>query len=107
MSVPSPHRAAGARGAWDDVLPEAGGRTMTTESGQSGGGSAACRFCGERLSETVVDLGMSPLCESYLQADQLNAMEPFDPLHVYVCRGCWLVQLEQYVSAEHIYSEFG
>ena len=78
---------------------------MTTESGQRGG-PAACRFCGELLSETVVDLGMSPLCESYLQADQLNAMEPFYPLHVYVCRRCWLVQLEQYVSAEHIFSEY-
>ena len=78
---------------------------MTTESGQRGG-PAACRFCGELLSETVVDLGMSPLCESYLRADQLNAMEPFYPLHVYVCRRCWLVQLEQYVSAEHIFSEY-
>jgi hypothetical protein len=54
----------------------------------------------------VVDLGMSPLCESYLPADQLNAMEPFYPLHVYVCRECWLVQLEQYVSAEHIFTEY-
>jgi hypothetical protein len=54
----------------------------------------------------VVDLGMSPLCESYLPADQLNAMEPFYPLHVHVCRECWLVQLEQYVSAEHIFTEY-
>jgi hypothetical protein len=49
---------------------------------------------------------MSPLCESYLRRDQLNEMEPFYPLHVYVCRRCWLVQLEQYVSAEHIFSEY-
>ena len=66
----------------------------------------ACRFCQSPLRDTVVDLGMSPLCESYLQADQLNAMEPFYPLHVYVCRECWLVQLEQYVSAEHIFTEY-
>ena len=65
-----------------------------------------CRFCGEPLRDTVVDLGMSPLCESYLPADQLNAMEPFYPLHVYVCRSCWLVQLEQYVSAGDIFSEY-
>ena len=43
------------------------------------GGAAACRFCGEPLRDTVVDLGMSPLCESYLRPDQLNAMEPFYP----------------------------
>lgn len=68
--------------------------------------SAACRFCGTPLSDTVVDLGMSPLCESYVPAEQVNAMEPFYPLHVLVCRECWLVQLEQYVSADHIFSEY-
>ena len=65
-----------------------------------------CRFCGCPLTDTVVDLGMSPLCESYLGPDRLNSMEPFYPLHVYVCRECWLVQLEQYVSAEDIFSEY-
>ena len=66
----------------------------------------SCRFCGTPLSATVVDLGMSPLCESYLSQDQLNQMEPFYPLHVYVCDQCFLVQLEQYVSAEHIFTEY-
>src|SRR5215813_5742621 len=67
---------------------------------------ANCRFCGTALRDTVVDLGMSPLCESYVRPDQLNAMEPFYPLHVYVCRSCWLVQLEQYVSADDIFTEY-
>ncbi len=49
---------------------------------------------------------MSPLCESYLRADQLNQMEPFYPLHVKVCGSCFLVQLEAYVSAEHIFSDY-
>jgi hypothetical protein len=49
---------------------------------------------------------MSPLCESYLRSDQLNAAEAFYPLHVHVCRRCWLVQIEQYVSAERIFSEY-
>jgi 2-polyprenyl-3-methyl-5-hydroxy-6-metoxy-1,4-benzoquinol methylase len=49
---------------------------------------------------------MSPLCESYLGRDQLNLMEPFYPLHVYVCGECFLVQLEAYVSAEHIFSDY-
>jgi hypothetical protein len=67
---------------------------------------ARCRFCRSVLRDTFVDLGMSPLCESYVAADQLNQMEPFYPLHVRVCRECFLVQLEAYVSAEHIFSDY-
>src|SRR5262245_61253836 len=66
----------------------------------------SCRFCGTTLRHTFVDLGMSPLCESYLAREQLNRMEPFYPLHVYVCGECFLVQLEAYVSAEHIFSDY-
>ena len=65
-----------------------------------------CRFCGTALHHTFVDLGMSPLCESYLSRDQLNQMEPFYPLHVRICEECLLVQLEAYVSAEHIFSDY-
>ncbi len=67
---------------------------------------ARCRFCGTPLSQTVVDLGMSPLCESYLRHDQLNEMEAFYPLHVYVCDNCFLVQLEEYVSPDKIFTEY-
>lgn len=49
---------------------------------------------------------MQPLCESYLKPDQLNQMEPFYPLHAYVCENCFLVQLEDYVSPEEIFSEY-
>jgi SAM-dependent methyltransferase len=49
---------------------------------------------------------MSPLCESYVSADRLNQMEPFYPLHVYVCEECFLVQLDEYVSPEHIFNEY-
>jgi hypothetical protein len=65
-----------------------------------------CRFCGEPLRRTFVDLGMSPLCESYLSADQLDRMEPFYPLHVLVCERCWLVQLQEYVSGEEIFRDY-
>ncbi|MFZ0634786.1 MAG: class I SAM-dependent methyltransferase [Candidatus Acidiferrales bacterium] len=65
-----------------------------------------CRFCGAPVSTTVVDLGMSPLCESFLSADQLNRMEPFYPLHVTVCGKCFLVQLEEYVKPENIFTEY-
>jgi len=65
-----------------------------------------CRFCGSNLRRTFVDLGMSPLCETYPSADDLNRGEMYYPLHVYVCEKCWLVQLEEYESPENIFSEY-
>jgi hypothetical protein len=65
-----------------------------------------CQFCGTELKHTLVDLGMSPLCESFLSSEQLNQMEAFYPLHVRVCDNCLLVQLEAYVSPEHIFTEY-
>jgi len=65
-----------------------------------------CRFCGSPLEDSVVDLGMSPLCESFLPAEQLDKMEPFYPLHAFVCRKCFLVQINDYVPAEHIFTEY-
>jgi len=65
-----------------------------------------CRFCAAPLRHSFADLGMSPLCESYLSGEQLDQMEPFYPLHAYVCGKCYLVQLEAYVSAEHIFSDY-
>ena len=65
-----------------------------------------CRFCGATLNETFVDLGMSPPCENFLTHDQLNQVEHFYPLHVRVCTECFLVQLEEYVSAEEIFDEY-
>jgi len=65
-----------------------------------------CRFCSEPLRHTFVDLGMSPLCESYVTAEQLNQMEPFYPLHAYVCERCFLVQVQEYVSPEGIFTEY-
>jgi SAM-dependent methyltransferase len=67
---------------------------------------AACRFCAAPLSHTFVDLGMSPLCESYVPAERVGAMEPFYPLHAKICDRCLLVQLEEFVTADHIFSEY-
>jgi C-methyltransferase C-terminal domain/Putative zinc binding domain/Methyltransferase domain len=68
-------------------------------------GVACCRFCGGGLAP-FVDLGMSPLCESFLAREQLNQMEPFYPLTVWVCPECFLVQLQQYVAVDHIFTEY-
>jgi hypothetical protein len=66
----------------------------------------ACRLCGASLTCSFVDLGMSPLCENYLSADQTDAPETFYPLHVLLCSECLLVQLPAYVPAEHIFSDY-
>jgi len=68
--------------------------------------SGSCRFCGTPLSQTVVDLGMSPLCENFLTPEQLNDVERFYPLHLWVCDQCFLVQLEEYVSGSEIFSDY-
>ena len=65
-----------------------------------------CRFCGAALERTFIDLGMSPLCERILRADQLDEMEPFFPLHVRICDACRLVQLPAYVAPEEIFTEY-
>ncbi len=78
-----------------------------TDNGQaSTGARTACRLCGAPLSTTFVDLGKSPLCESYVPAGRLGAMEPFYPLHVYVCDRCYLVQLPEHVRPENIFTEY-
>jgi len=74
--------------------------TQTSEEAKS------CRFCGAGLEKTFVDLGMSPLCETYPSVAALNHGETYYPLHVYVCEHCWLVQLEEYESAENIFSDY-
>ena len=65
-----------------------------------------CRLCQAELTETFVDLGMSPPCESYLTADQLDSGEVFYPLHVRVCAECLLVQLPAYIDAGDIFSHY-
>lgn len=65
-----------------------------------------CRFCGQRLSHIFADLGMSPLCQTHIAEEQRNHMEPFYPLMVYVCDGCFLVQLQEYVSPSDIFTEY-
>jgi C-methyltransferase C-terminal domain/Putative zinc binding domain/Methyltransferase domain len=65
-----------------------------------------CRLCGAHLDRTFVDLGMSPLCESYVPAERLDEAEVFYPLHVRLCESCLLVQIPAYVSGEQIFSDY-
>ena len=68
--------------------------------------SPVCRFCASPLEAVFADLGMSPLANSYLTAEQTNRMEPFYPLRALVCSECFLVQLEEYESPDHIFSDY-
>ena len=69
-------------------------------------GVRSCRFCGSSLQRTFVDLGLSPLCETYPSAADLNSGEMYYPLHVLVCEQCWLVQLGEYETPENIFSDY-
>ena len=81
--------------------------TMTLSTSiQQHATTRSCRFCGARLQQTFVDLGMSPLCETYPSAAELNRGETYYPLHAYVCEQCFLVQLEEYESREKIFSDY-
>lgn len=90
MHQTSPNAATGSSSAPDKSRP----------------GARECRLCGDPLVTSFVDLGMSPLCESILTFEQLDQMEPYFPLHVFVCDNCLLVQLHQYVKPEFIFSEY-
>ena len=65
-----------------------------------------CRFCATPLQHTFVDLGMSPLSNAYLFPEQSNRMEPFYPLHAFVCDTCFLVQLEEFETPEQIFGDY-
>ncbi len=81
-------------------------RIETASSATAAHPPTSCRLCGAGLHHSFVDLGMSPLCESFLKASELEAMEPTFPLHALVCGECFLVQLKEYVSPEHIFREY-
>ena len=58
------------------------------------------------MRTTFVDLRMSPLCQTHIRVDQLHEMEPFYPLHAYVCEECFLVQLQEFVAPDEIFTEY-
>jgi SAM-dependent methyltransferase len=65
-----------------------------------------CRFCRTPLVDTFLDLGRQPLANSYLSAEQLAAgTEQAYPLHVRVCRECFLVQADDAVPADAIFDD--
>lgn len=65
-----------------------------------------CRICKTPLTHSFSDLGVSPLANSYLTDEQLDRMEPFYPLHAYVCDNCFLVQVTEFEPPENIFSDY-
>jgi len=65
-----------------------------------------CRFCNSELTETFVDLGMSPLANAYVAPGCEEEIECFYPLHVRVCGDCFLVQLPELATPAEIFSEY-
>jgi len=68
--------------------------------------SPCCRFCDNKLEHIFIDLGMSPLSNSYLQASRIHKSEKFYPLTVFVCSSCLLVQLMEYETPDVIFSDY-
>lgn len=68
--------------------------------------AATCRFCGKELEHVFVDLGTSPLSNSYIPMDKANHGEVFYPLKAHICQECFLVQLEEYQSPAGIFSDY-
>jgi hypothetical protein len=87
----------------DTIASIAAGRSRQTGGARE---EPRCRVCWSPVKHTFADLGMSPLCESFLTAAQLDQMEAYYPLHALVCDQCFLVQLQEYVSPDHIFSEY-
>ena len=63
-----------------------------------------CRHCGAALTLTLVDLGLSPLANSYVPPERAGTTGPRYPLHARVCESCWLVQVDDAVPADEIFS---
>ena len=64
-----------------------------------------CRFCGAQLSQVFVDLGTAPPSNAFLTQDQIGMPEIYYPLKAFVCHSCFLVQIDQCMKANEIFSE--
>jgi hypothetical protein len=63
-----------------------------------------CRSCGLQLPHPFLDLGNSPLSNSYLSEKDIHRSEVYYPLEIYYCPHCHLVQLDEFETPERIFS---
>jgi SAM-dependent methyltransferase len=78
----------------------------TAQAASRSSAKAVCRICGSRLGAPVVDLGTSPLSESFLNSEDLDRLEPRFPLTLHLCPKCGLAQLREYVLPDEIFTEY-
>ena len=71
-----------------------------------GNTSMKCRYCASPINHVFLDLGSSPLANSYLSASELHCLEPHYSLCVYVCESCFLVQIEAFEKPENIFGDY-
>ncbi len=65
-----------------------------------------CRSCGAPLTRTLVDLGKTPLANSYIRKDDAPERDAQYPLHARVCDTCFLVQVDDVVPPEAIFRDY-
>ncbi len=63
-----------------------------------------CRHCGESLGHAFLDLKNAPPSNNYLRPEQLNEPEVYYPLRVFVCKKCWLVQIDDHRIPTDLFS---
>jgi len=64
----------------------------------------SCRHCSTPLSLVMADLGMTPIANGYIEPEALDHAEARYPLRVFVCQSCWLVQLEDFIQPDDVFS---
>jgi 2-polyprenyl-3-methyl-5-hydroxy-6-metoxy-1,4-benzoquinol methylase len=69
-------------------------------------GAPTCHFCDTELTLSLIDLGATPLANSFVREENLFEEEPYYPLHVRVCPACRLVQTEEVTSSESIFRDY-
>jgi SAM-dependent methyltransferase len=63
-----------------------------------------CRHCDFPLEHVFLDLGSAPATNAYLTESDLCKEEKIFPLKLFVCAQCWLVQTEDFVRPEELFS---
>src|ERR1700754_3427380 len=65
-----------------------------------------CRLCDSSRLLSILDLGATPPCETFLTADELDLPESTFPLHLRLCEDCLLLQIPALISPEDAFTEY-
>ena len=63
-----------------------------------------CRYCNGLAARKILDLANQPLSNGYLALCDLSKPEKTFPLRVFVCENCFLVQTQDYASADEVFT---